>query len=156
MFRSHFGETVTVVLALVMGVIMAVAVSILDHVPFNYSNFFKLFSMITMVVLLVSIVIPYKAISAKFVALLPVKKGTLGYKLLDGIIPTLILNTVITVMVAGANILYNPEIPAQLQITEWLAAIAKDWPITLVISYLASFVAEAIGVAVAKRNHCAE
>lgn len=55
MFRTHYGETVTVVLAMVMGLIMAIAAIIVDHLAFHYSNVFKIWSMITMVVLVVSI-----------------------------------------------------------------------------------------------------
>ena len=38
MFKSHFGETVTVVLAIVMGIIMALASIFVEHLDFNFSN----------------------------------------------------------------------------------------------------------------------
>ena len=42
MFKSHFGETVTVVLAVVMGFIMSLASIIVDHLAFNWSNVFMI------------------------------------------------------------------------------------------------------------------
>lgn len=152
MFKNHFGETVTVVLALVMGFCMALAVIVIDGLAWNYSNVFKLWAMITLVILLVSIVIPYKDWSGKIAGKFPFEEGSAGYKIIDNVLPTLILNTCITVCVAAANILYNESIPEEIQIEEWIAGMLHDWPITLVISYFVAFVAEAIGVWVAKRT----
>ena len=151
-FKEHFSETVTVVLAIAMGLMMAVACILVDHLPINFSNIFSIWSMITMVILLVSIAIPYKAWSARFTELFPVSKGSLPYKLIDNFLPSLILNTCNTVIVSAANIFYNPAIPAELQMTDWLQGIVRDWPIMFVVSYFCAFAAEAMGVWVAKRN----
>ena len=151
MFKEHFSETVTFVLAISMGFMMAVACIIIDHLPLHFSNVFSIWSMITMVILLVSIAIPYKAWSARFTGLFPLLKGSLPYKLIDNILPSLILNTCNTVIVSAANIFYNPEIPAELQMTDWLHGIARDWPIMFVVSYFCAFVAEALGVWVAQK-----
>lgn len=151
MFRTHYGETVTVVLAMVMGLIMAIAAIIVDHLAFHYSNVFKIWSMITMVVLVVSILIPYKAWAGRFAALFPCKEGGIPYRLIEGLLPSLILNTCNTVAVSAANILYNEAIPAELQLAEWGQSILHDWPIMFVVSYLGAFVAEAVGVRVANR-----
>ena len=152
MFKEHFSETVTVVLAIVMGFMMSVACIIVDHLPFHFSNVFSIWSMITMVILLVSITVPYKAWSARVTGLFPVSKGSLPYKLIDNILPSLILNTCNTVIVSAANIFYNPLIPAELQMTDWLQGIARDWPIMFIVSYFCAFVAETLGVWVAKKN----
>ena len=152
MFKEHFSETVTVVLAITMGLLMALTCIAVDHLPFHFSNVFSIWSMITMVILLVIIAIPNKAWSARFTGLFPVAKGSLPYKLIDNILPSLILNTCNTVVVSAANIFYNPAIPTELQMTEWLQGIVRDWPIMFVASYLFAFLAEAFGVWVAKRN----
>ena len=152
MFKKHFSETVIVVLAITMGLMMALACIAVDHLPFHFSNVFSIWSMITMVILLVSIAIPYKSWSAWFTGLFPVSKGSLPYKLIDNILPSLILNTCNTVIVSAANIFYNPAIPAELQMTEWLQGIIHDWPIMFVVSYFCAFFAEALGVWVAKKN----
>ena len=151
MFKDHYGETLLVVLSIVMGLIMAVAVIIVDHIAFNFSNLFKIWSMITMVVLLASIFIPYKAWSARFTGLFGLREGSPGYKLVDGIVPSLILNTLNTVIVSAANVLYNEAIPRAEQMPIWIEGILHDWPITFVVSYFAAFVAEWCGKQVANK-----
>lgn len=151
MFKSHYGETLLVVLSIVMGFLMAVAVIFVDHLAFNFSNLFKIWAMITLVFLLVSIFLPYKAWSAKFCGLLGLKEGTLAWKLADGIVPSLVLNTFNTVIVAAANILYNEVIPASEQVHLWVSGMLHDWPITFVLSYFAAFIAEYCGKLVADK-----
>ncbi len=107
--------------------------------------------MITLVILLVSIFIPYKKWGEKSAAGLRLKEGTLAFKLASAIIPTLILNSFITVIVSAANILYNEAIPQIMQSTVLLEGILHDWPIMLVISYFAAFLSEAAGKSVAGR-----
>lgn len=151
MFKSHYGETVTVILAIVIGLLMSLASMVVDHLPFNYSNVFKIWAMITLVVLIASIFIPYKAWSARFTGLFPVEQGSIGHKLIDNILPSLILNTCNTLAVSAANILYNEAIPAELQLAEWGQSIIHDWPIMFIVSYIGAFIAEAVGVYVANR-----
>ena len=151
MFESHFGETVTVVLAIVMGFIMAFAVIIIDHLNLNFSTVFQIWSMVTLVILLVSTVIPYKAWSEQFTALFHLKDGNIVYRMVENILPSLILNTFNTVVVSAANVLFNEAIPASEQMGIWLHRIVHDWPLTFVVSYLAAFLAEAVGKYVANR-----
>lgn len=152
MFRNHFGETVTIILAIIMGLIMAFAVIVIDHLAINFSTVFQIWSMITLVILLVSTVIPYKTWSAKFTALFHLREGSLAYRMVDNILPSLILNTFNTVIVSATSIFFNESIPVSEQIGVWLQGILHDWPITFVISYFAAFVAEAVGKLVAERN----
>lgn len=154
MFKNHFGETVTVVLAIVMGFIMSLASVIINDREFNFSNVFKIWSMITMVIILVSVIVPYKEWSGKFTALFCVKEKSISYKLIDNILPSIILNTCNTIIVSAANIFYNEAIPAEIWMEEWLQGIFHDWPIMFVVSYFAAFAAEAAGKSVAQR-YCA-
>lgn len=151
MLKDHFGETLLLVLALVMGLLMSVAVILLDGIPFHLSNIFKIWAMITLVIILVSIVLPYKSWSAAFCRRLGLREGSLGWKLADGIVPSLVLNTFNTVVVSAANIFYNEAIPVSEQLGRWLHGIIRDWPITLVISYFVAFVAEYCGKLVAEK-----
>ena len=64
MFKNYFGETVIVVLAILMGFIMSLASVVVNHQAINFSNVFKIWAMITLVILLASILIPYKEWSA--------------------------------------------------------------------------------------------
>jgi len=149
MFKNHYGETVTVVLAVVMGFIMAFAVIVTDQLKMNFSNVFQIWSMVTLVILLVSIVVPYKEWSARFTALFHLLEGSIAYRMVDNILPSLILNTFNTVIVSAASVFFNEAVPVSMQVEVWLHGIIHDWPITFVISYLAAFVAEAIGKRVA-------
>lgn len=151
MFKNHFGETVIIVLAIVMGFIMSLAVIFIDHVSFNGANIFKIWSMITMVILLVSIFVPYKKWSGKLTGLICTDQASIAYKLIDNILPSLILNTCNTLIVSAANIFYNESIPTELWISDWLHGIMRDWPITFIISYFVAFIAEAIGKWVAEK-----
>ena len=66
MLKTHYGETLLLILSLVMGLIMAVAVILLDGIALNISNVFKIWAMISLVIILVSIFLPYKDWSAAF------------------------------------------------------------------------------------------
>ena len=104
MFKNHFGETVIVVLAILMGLIMSIASIMVNRMAFNFSNVFKIWAMITLVILLASIFIPYKEWSSKITrAIVHSQRGAL-YQLIDNILPSLILNTCNTVIVSAANI----------------------------------------------------
>lgn len=153
MFKNHFGETVTVVLAIVMGFLMSLASVIVNDRGFNASNIFKLWSMITMVILLVSVTIPYKDWSGRIAALFHVREDGIPYKLIENVFPSFLLNTCNTVVVSAANIFYNETIPAEAWMEEWLQGIVHDWPVMFVISYFAAFAAEAAGKRVA-RKYC--
>ncbi len=152
MLKSHFGETVTVVLAILMGFIMAFAAVIAGHLAVNFSNVFKIWAMITLVILLASILMPYKDWSARLTGTVVHNKESILYKIVDNILPSLILNTCNTVVVSGANILYNEAIPAEAQMGAWMEGIIHDWPIMFVVSYFAAFLAEAAGIWVAEHN----
>ena len=145
MLKTHYGETLLLILSLVMGLIMAVAVILLDGIALNISNIFKIWAMISLVIILVSIFLPYKDWSAAFCRRLGLKEGTLTWKLTDGIIPSLVLNTFNTAIVSGANIFYNEAIPASEQTELWVQGFVRDWPVTFVISYIAAFIAEYCG-----------
>lgn len=151
MFKSHFGETVTVVLAIVMGFIMALASIIANQRALNISSVFQVWSMITFVIILASIIFPYKDWSEKFTSLFHVGEKSLSYKLIDNILPSLLLNTCNTLIVSAANIFYNETIPAEVWMKEWMKGIIHDWPIMFVVSYLAAFAAEAAGKWVAQK-----
>lgn len=154
MFKSYFGETVTVVLAIVMGIIMALASIAVEHLDFNFSNLFKIWSMITMVILLVSVFIPYNEWSEKLMTLFHLKKESISYTLADNILPSLILNTCNTMIVSAANIFYNEAIPAEIQMEKWIEGILHNWPIMFVISYFAAFAAVAAGKWAAQKYCC--
>lgn len=151
MLKSHFAMIVTVILSLVMGILMGIAVILIDHLPFNFMNLYKIWAMTVLDVLVVSLIIPYKKWSASLTHRLGLKEGTLPCILVSGIIPSLIFNTVNTLLISGAFIFHSAEIPAEAQKQVWLAGALHDWPIMLVISFFAALISEKIGVTVAER-----
>lgn len=153
MFKSHFAETVTIVIAVVMGFIMAFSVIVVNHLELNPSNLFQIWSMVTLTIILVSIVIPYKNLSVRFTALFCLPKGHVAYPFINNIVPSLILNTFNTMIVSAANVFFNETIPVIEQANIWVSGIVHDWPIMFVISYFSAFMAEAVGEAVA-RHYC--
>ena len=70
-----------------MGFVMALAIIVIDHLELHFSNVFKIWAMITLVILLVSIVIPYKAWSAQFTGLFYLSKESIAYRIVDNILP---------------------------------------------------------------------
>lgn len=149
--KNHKGAVITIIIALVMGFIMAVAALFVDKLAFNYSNLFKIWAMISHSILLVSLFVPYKAWGEALAEKAGCTDGTPAFKLVSGIVPSLVLNTFITVLVSAANILYNELIPHDAQMGEWIAGMLHDWPIMFVISYAASFFAGFVGEKVAER-----
>lgn len=149
--KNHFGAIVTVILSIIMGAAMSLAAVVWDHMEFNFSNVYKVWSMITLTVLMASLVLPYKMWGDRIGRLLSLREGTVIYKAVTALVPTLILNTCNTLLVVGANVFYNPEIPAELQPHAYISGVLHDWPFMLVISYCISFLAEAVGTAYAKK-----
>ena len=86
MFRDHYGETVNVVLAMMMGLFMSLASIFVDGLALNFSTVFSNCGMITLNILIWSILLPYNdwsaAITRRFC-----KEGTLAYKLVANIHP---------------------------------------------------------------------
>ncbi len=91
----------------------------------------------------------YKEWFARFTALFHLLEGSIAYRMVDNILPSLILNTFNTVIVSASSVFFNEAIPASEQIEVWIHGIIRDWPITFVVSYFAAFAAEAIGKRVA-------
>ena len=58
-FKEHFGTVLTSVLAIVMGLVMAITVILINHMPFTWIQLFELWAEIFMIVFVVSLFIPY-------------------------------------------------------------------------------------------------
>jgi hypothetical protein len=83
----HFGCVLTTVLSIVMGFIMAIAVVIVDSLEFNFSIVFKITAMITFVVLVTSIFVPYVKWGNKSAELIGLKPNTDIVEELRGLAP---------------------------------------------------------------------
>ncbi|MFV4916360.1 hypothetical protein [Lactobacillus delbrueckii] len=110
-YKSHFGTILTLVLSMFMGLVMAIFIIFLNHLPFNWVNLFELTVEINLIVFFFSLFIPYNAWGDWFAGLFHLKEGTVAYSLVEGIIPSVVLNTLNTFICTGASIFYNEAIP---------------------------------------------
>lgn len=60
-YKSHFGTILTSVLSMFMGLVMAIFIIFLNHLPFNWVNLFELTAEINLIVFFFSLFIPYNA-----------------------------------------------------------------------------------------------
>lgn len=149
-FKNHFGTILTSVLSIVMGFIMAVAVTIVNHLPFVWTTIFQLTAEIFLIVFVVSMFIPYNAWGDWLAGLFHLKKGTLAFALVQGIIPSVVLNTFNTFICVGQSIFYNPAIPQAVRIQTWWHSCVTTWWIFFIVSYIASYLAVLLGKKVAQ------
>lgn len=143
--KSHFGTIITTVLSLFMGLVMAISVAIVDHLGLTWTVIFKLWAEIFFIIFVVSLFIPYNSWGDWFANLFGLKSGSLAFNLVQGIIPSAILNTFNTFICSGQSIFYNPQIPQAARMQTWLHGCFHDWLTFFIISYLASFVAVWLG-----------
>ncbi|EOD03176.1 hypothetical protein IV58_GL000096 [Lactobacillus delbrueckii subsp. jakobsenii ZN7a-9 = DSM 26046] len=95
-YKSHFGTILTSVLSMFMGLVMAIFIIFLSHLPFNWVNLFELTAEINLIVFFFSLFIPYNAWGDWFAGLFNLQEGTVAFKLVQGIIPSAVLNTLNT------------------------------------------------------------
>lgn len=150
-FKSHFGTILTSVLALFMGLVMALTVILINGLPMNWPTIFELWGEIFFIVFVCSLFIPYNAWGDWLAGLFHLQEGTLGFKLVQGIIPSVVLNTANTLICTGASIFYNPAIPQAARMSAFVAGCEKAWLPCFIVSYIASYVAVWLGETVAKR-----
>lgn len=74
---------------------------------------------------------------------------TVAYALVQGIIPSVVLNTFNTFICVGQSIFYNPAIPQAERMAIWWHSCVSIWLIFFIVSYFASYVAIWIGKFVA-------
>lgn len=149
-YKSHFGTILTTVLSIFMGLVMAITVMIINSLPFNWVNLFELTAEITLIVFVVSLFVPYNAWGDWFAGLFHLKEGTVAFKLVQGIIPSVILNSFNTFICTGASIFYNEAIPKAARMNAYISGCEKAWIPCFVVSYIASFVAVWLGSKVAE------
>lgn len=150
-YKSHFGTILTTVLSMFMGVVMACFIIFLNHLPFNWVNLFELTAEISLTVFVFSLFIPYNAWGDWFAGLFHLKEGSLAFKLVQGIIPSVVLNSANTFICTAASIFYNEAIPKAARMSAYLDGCKKAWLPCFVVSYIASFAAVWLGSKVAEK-----
>ena len=79
------------------------------------------------------------------------KEGAVAFKLVQGIIPSAVLNTLNTFICTGASIFYNESIPKAARMTAYLNGCKEAWIPCFIVSYIASFAAVWLGKKVAEK-----
>ncbi|MBQ8094762.1 MAG: DUF2798 domain-containing protein [Clostridia bacterium] len=143
---KRFGRIITVIMAAIMGVIMAVAAIFVNHLPFAPGVLLKNIVISFLVALVIGLIVPHKQLGDRLAAKCGLKPESLGFKLVSNLVPSLIINTANTCIISGVNILPNPGIPQQLRMGIWGSSILGGWPIMFVVSYIASYFAQIIAV----------
>lgn len=149
-FKSHFGTIVISVLSLFMGLVMALAVIIVNHLPMVWTQIFQLWAEIFWIVFVVSLFIPYNAWGDGLAKLFHLKEGSTAFALVQAIIPSVILNSFNTFICVGQSIFYNHEIPQVARMSIWWNSSISTWWIFFLVSYVASFIAVWLGKTIAK------
>lgn len=150
-YKSHFGTILTSVLSMFMGLVMAIFIIFLNHLPFNWVNLFELTAEINLIVFFFSLFIPYNVWGDWFAGLFHLQEGTVAFKLVQGIIPSAALNTLNTFICTGASIFYNESIPKAARMTAYLNGCKEAWIPCFIVSYIASFAAVWLGKKVAEK-----
>ena len=104
-----------------------------------------------MIVFVFSLFIPYNAWGDWFAGLFHLKEGSLAFKLVQGIIPSVVLNSANTLICKAAIIFYNEAIPKAARMSAYLDGCKKAWLPCFVVSYIASFAAVWLGSKVAEK-----
>ncbi|MGM9911607.1 MAG: ATPase [Lacticaseibacillus absianus] len=123
----------------------------MNHLPFNWVNLFELTAEISLIVFVFSLFIPYNAWGDWFAGLFHLKEGSLAFKLVQGIIPSVVLNSANTFICTAASIFYNEAIPKAARVSAYLDGCKKAWLPCFVVSYIASFAAVWLGSKVAEK-----
>lgn len=145
-FRNHFGMIVSIIIALILSLCMASVATAraatpespltLEHVISNWGTAF-------LTIMLVSVLLPSKVWGDKLSATLGLKAGTLPFGLVSNLVPTLFYNTAATLVLVGVNVGFAAPF--------YWAAVAGDYILMFVISYVLSIIAERLGMLVAQK-----
>ena len=144
-YQNHFGMIVSSVIALLMGIFMAVAIMIIQHTPFTWINIFETWGIIFLMITLILMIVPVNLLGDKFAKKIGLKARTLSFALVSNIIPSLIFNTIMSLVMPATGIFYNEAIPAEARVGAWMDAFVSGWLPTFVISYFCALVAAKIG-----------
>lgn len=150
-FKSHFGTVLTSVLSIFMGLVMALCVIFLNHLPLTWVTIFELWAEIFWIVFIVSMFVPYNKWGDKFASLFHLKEGTVAFALVQGIIPSVVLNSFNTFICTATSIFYNPEIPQAARMNAYIHGSLTAWIPCFIVSYVASYVAVWLGKTVAQK-----
>jgi len=148
---KQFGRVVTVIMALIMGVVMAIAAIVVNRQPFSPPLLIRNILCSSLIALVLGLLIPLKPLGDRLASAFSLRERTLPFELVSNLVPSLVINTFNTVIISGINILPNANIPEPARMNVWISAIFSSIGIMFVVSYIASFIAQKFAVKAAMR-----
>ena len=146
-FRNHFGMVVSVIIALILSLRMSatatVKTALMAGAAVQLETLVRNWGTAFLVIMLISVLLPVKMWGDQFAAAVKLRQNTLPFGLVSNLIPTLFYNTGATLVLVGVNVGFSSSI--------YWAAVAGDYLLMFVISYVLSLVAERRGMVIAQK-----
>lgn len=150
-FKSHHDLIVNVTLAFLMGFFMGVSILLIEHTPINWVSLMTIWAKISLVVTIVLMLLPVGSWGGSLAKLCKCRSGSIAYTLVENLVPTFIINTVLAAVVPALGIFYNDAIPADQRMSQWKAAFFGGWLLTFIISYFFGLFSAKVGGKIADK-----
>ena len=146
-FRNHFGMVVSIIIALILSLCMSatatVKTALMPGAAVQLETLVRNWGTAFLVIMLISVFLPVKMWGDQFAAAIKLRHNTLPFGLVSNLIPTLFYNTGATLVLVGVNVGFSAPY--------YWAAVAGDYLLMFVISYVLSLVAERLGMVIAQK-----
>ena len=146
-FRNHFGMVVSIIIALILSLRMSatatVKTALMAGAAVQLETLVRNWGTAFLVIMLISVLLPVKMWGDQFAAAVKLRQNTLPFGLVSNLIPTLFYNTGATLVLVVVNVGFSSSI--------YWAAVAGDYLLMFVISYVLSLVAERRGMVIAQK-----
>lgn len=151
-FKNHFGMVVSTVMVAVLSVCMASIAMPLFGIPVTPVSWYQNVSVSFLTMFITSVLLPVKIWGDKMAISFKLERKTFAFGIVANIIPSLVFNTIATMVLPAVNIFYNEHIPAEAQFGIWMDAVIGGWPLMFVISFVLAMIGETIALKVAFKS----
>ncbi|MGN1018845.1 MAG: hypothetical protein ACI4O7_00605 [Aristaeellaceae bacterium] len=146
-FRNHFGMVVSIIIALILSLCMSatatVKTALTQGVAVEVETLVRNWGTAFLVIMLISVCLPVKMWGDQFAAAIRLRQNTLPFGLVSNLVPTLFYNTGATLVLVGVNVGFSAPY--------YWSAVAGDYLLMYVISYVLSLLAERLGMVIAQK-----
>ena len=151
-FKNHFGMVVSTIMVAVLSLCMASIAMPVFGITVTPVSWYQNVSVSFMTLFIASVILPVKIWGDKMASAMKLKRKTFAFGIVANIIPSLIFNTIATIVLPAVNIFYNEHIPAEAQFGIWFNAVISGWPIMFGISFVLAIIGETIALKVAFKS----
>lgn len=128
----------SLIIALILSICMATTAIFWDSLPFSIELLLRNWGTAFLTIMIISIILPVKMWGDLFAGALRLKPGKLPFVIVSNLVPTLFFNTGATLVLVGVNVSFSAPFYWQ--------AVLHDYFVMALISYVLSFIAEAIAI----------